>query len=241
MAKYSYILSDFPNNKYNLDTLNDEIVFSSISSTLDHEDGYETSIDIYFLTDLSTEEISTLDIIVANHQGEPAEDANDVRIKGALFIKPVDVSVGVPSSDISITAIDASGQIVASDVPPIYYGQEFQWAASLEEETSTSKTPQIKVTLTTTDLSQGVYKATFAWMASHSSTSSDMIFDMQLNGDTQGTRDIHREPKDPANVYSYYRLFYFTLSGVNDISLRYWNENNSTTISDATIELIRVK
>ena len=64
---------------------------------------------------------------------------------------------------------------------------------------------------------------------------------MTLDGSAMGTRFIQREPKDIANVYSYYRVYYEQLSGVHTIALRWWNEGNSTTISDATIQLMRVK
>ena len=48
------------------------------------------------------------------------------------------------------------------------------------------------------------------------------------------------EHKDTTTIYPWTRIFYLSLSGVNTILLRYWNESSSTTISDATIELIRV-
>ena len=50
MANYTYILSDFPNNKYDSDSLSEEIVASSISSTLERIDGDPEGCDIYFLS-----------------------------------------------------------------------------------------------------------------------------------------------------------------------------------------------
>ena len=39
MAKYTYILSDFPNNKYDSDTLTEEIGSSSITGVLQYING----------------------------------------------------------------------------------------------------------------------------------------------------------------------------------------------------------
>ena len=240
MAKYTYILSDFPNNKYNSDTLSEEIIDASLNSTLDRIDGTKSEANIFFTSDLSAPDVSALDYVVSVHTGEEAADAENVEIKGDLFITTKDVSV-VQDDGLVIAAIDASGRIVNPKVPPIYYGQEFQYAADLSETTSTSQTPLIKVSLTTTDLPQGIYQIIGAWLASHSSTASDMRFDMTLDGSMMGVRHIQREPKDIDNVYSYYKVYYEQISGVHTIALRFWNENNSTTISDATIQLMRVK
>ena len=95
--------------------------------------------------------------------------------------------------------------------------------------------------LTTTNLPAGKYKISSKWRASHTSASTSMRFDLTINGTPTGTRTpISVEPKDTTNVSSLSATAYEVLSGVNTILLRYWNEANSTTISDASIEIIRV-
>ena len=75
MAKYNYILSDFPNNKYDIDSLTIDVSVSSISSAaLDYMDGYATNVNIFFDASLSVPDVSTLDTVVANHQGIPPPD-----------------------------------------------------------------------------------------------------------------------------------------------------------------------
>ena len=75
-----------------------------------------------------------------------------------------------------------------------------------------------------------------------SGTTSLTLQDITINAVPQGVRTtIEKEFKDTSNIEPLSIVFYVTLSGVNTILLRYWNENNSTSISDATIELIRVE
>ena len=241
MASYSYILSDFPNNKYNSDTLSDEIVASSILSTLDRIDGTATGCAIFFLTDLSSPDQTTLDTVVANHTGEAAEDAGDQVVEGALFIKPVDAPV---STSYTLAALDASGQIVNPQVAPSYYGQNFQLDSSTSLDTTSSTSPLTKVTMVSEDLPPGLYKITAGWVGSYTNDKNQAMFDVTLNGTPLGTRPevAYTGPKDGNTIMVFDRRFYENLSGVNTILLRYWSSNAlySTTISDAYIELIRI-
>jgi hypothetical protein len=72
-VKYEYDFTDFANDKVNLDSLNQEILDSSITTTLDYLRAMSgTSIcEIWFDTALTTGEETTLDGIVAAHQGDP--------------------------------------------------------------------------------------------------------------------------------------------------------------------------
>jgi hypothetical protein len=74
--KYSYNIStDFPNQKVNSDSLIIEIDASSISVVLEYilTDGASDSCDIWFESALSSAEETTLDGIVAAHQGNPPD------------------------------------------------------------------------------------------------------------------------------------------------------------------------
>jgi hypothetical protein len=80
-------------------------------------------------------------------------------------------------------------------------------------------------------------------MWSRDNVSNSARFDVTLNGTTQGTTGtMEMERKDTTDWRPETRIFYLALSGVNIIRLRYWGESsgNSTSISDQTIELIRV-
>jgi hypothetical protein len=123
------------------------------------------------------------------------------------------------------------------------YGSEFQYAESLAESTTTSTTPQTKVTLTTTSLPSGLYKISGVARGRVSSTSSDMRFRIYQGASPLGTTDINIEPQDTASYYPIVMVHFLNLSGVQTFTLRYSSENNGTTtyISDATLELIRVQ
>lgn len=167
---------------------------------------------------------------------------------GIVVLNP---SGGLPFTGGSATeywiGVDRSGVTRAGfdgDFKPVtmIYGTEYQLQSSLSESTSTSNTPVVKTTLTTTNLPSGTYKVSVGWIGNGSVPNSDIIFDVTLNDTPQGTNPtMNIEPKDANSYYPFTRTFYLSLSGANDIALRYWSENGNTVIiSDATIELIRV-
>jgi len=301
MAQYNYILSDFPNNKYDSDTLGEEIVDSSISSsTLDRIDGNATGCSIFFLADLSSPDVSTLDTVVATHTGIPAVDpvivqdltidgsllgdtgvfTGDYRIEGKLWVETIRrvkqeatdmwlrIGQDTPLSgsntsgieifnvatvgDSFIFGVNKEGILMAGwndpstgpNLSPVgggVYGTEFHLNESNGSTTSSATTPQTKVTMVTSNLPAGKYKIFAKWRFSHSSDRSSALFDITVNGSTLGTQTpLSVEPKDTTNITSLTESLYLDISGVNTILLRFWNENDSTTISDASIELIRV-
>jgi len=238
MAKYSYLLSAFPNNKYNLDSLTNEVKASSIVSILQYMNGNEAGVEIFFETALSGGDQTTLDGIIAAHQGEPPVDSGSITIDGYLTIKTQDVSI--VNGNLRIAALDASGQIVNPSVAPVFYGQHFEYAESLGASTTSATTPQSKVTMTTSDLPAGKYRIYSSWLFSHSNVNNSAVFDLKLDGSTLLNQVINVEPKDTLNIYALSVVSYQQLSGVRQIQLQYWNTATTTTISDAVIELTRV-
>ena len=74
-TKYTYsISSDFPNAKVDLSRLTLEIQQSSIVTALDYINTDGDDCNVWFKAELSTEDQTTLDTIVANHSGEPLEE-----------------------------------------------------------------------------------------------------------------------------------------------------------------------
>ena len=145
--------------------------------------------------------------------------------------------------DTPILGTVATGSTVLTGVTDAaVYGSQHHLAVDITETETSSNTPVVKVSLTTSDLPQGKYKIEAAWIGRHSSTNSDMLFDTTLNDTPIGTvSTLKLEVKDNTSTYSVDRVYYLDLSGVNTIALRYWNETNTTYISDATIELFRIK
>ena len=121
------------------------------------------------------------------------------------------------------------------------YGTQYQLSSSLTSSSSTSTTPVTKVTMTTTSLPAGTYRVSADWLFQYTSQSQYSFFDVTINGTTQGTRQPKIENKDGDNFEPQHVVYYVTLTaGIKTILLRYWGEGNTLTISDATIELIRV-
>ena len=159
--------------------------------------------------------------------------ANETELGIKSLKEGTNITLTTDASSVTITAAGGGGGV---------YGTEYQLQTSLAETSSTSNTPVTKTTLTTTSLPSGTYKITVAWIGRGNSANQDILFDVTLNGTAQGTTDtMNIEPKDGTNYVPFSRIFYLSLSGVNDIALRYWSEaTNSVGVSDATIELIRV-
>jgi hypothetical protein len=125
-----------------------------------------------------------------------------------------------------------------------YYGQEYQLASDTTLTSTNSTTPQTKVSMTTTNLPAGTYRITVHWIWHRLGNNQTARFDLTLNGTPQGTTStLTIRPTNTADWYSESRSYFANLSGVNTILFRYWGSavGNSTSVSDATIELIRVK
>jgi len=71
MNQYTYNITEFPNQKYDLSRLIQEIENSSIIIALDHINTTVTEVTILFKADLSSGDKIILDGIVSTHSGEP--------------------------------------------------------------------------------------------------------------------------------------------------------------------------
>lgn len=160
----------------------------------------------------------------------------DVDVGGSLRVSNVTPISAVSSPNAQIDTANGNKVVTKGG----YYGQEFQYAQSLTVSTTSATTPQTKLSMTTTNLPAGTYKISVNWIWSHTSASNSALADVTLNGTPLDTSQISVEFKDTTNYVPLSRVYYQSMSGVNTIILRYWNEAYSTSISDATIELIRV-
>lgn len=68
-TKYTYFITDFPNDKVNIGTLGIEINDSAIEKTLEYLNASPIVCDIYFDLDLSSGEVDILDGLVTTHSG----------------------------------------------------------------------------------------------------------------------------------------------------------------------------
>lgn len=193
------------------------------------------------------------DISTINFSGKYVNTQNNSNI-GDISIDIPEVSIGIIDNGTDVgkfKQIDFTGNIVSSseqspnDIAEVainqIYGSEFHLVQDLASSTSTSTAPVIKGELVTTSLPSGNYKLMVGWVWRHSSANNDAIFDVTQNGTALGTRsEINIESKDVNTYRPEYRVFYLNLSGIQTFNFRYWNEGGNTTVSDVTLELIRV-
>jgi len=69
--KYTYIMSDFFNNKVDTDKLSEDILRSDITIALDYINSNYAECDVWFKAQLTQNDITTLSGIVSEHDGEP--------------------------------------------------------------------------------------------------------------------------------------------------------------------------
>lgn len=103
--KYTYLIEQFPNNKYDLSKLDREIRASDIAVSLNYLAGSEVDIDIFFRAELESKDHTTLSGIVAVHDGE--DDSVDYQP-----VKIVDADAAVKlSTDLVDEWRDRSGKL----------------------------------------------------------------------------------------------------------------------------------
>lgn len=89
MSTYNYTISQTANNKLNVDRLCDSIRKSNIIIALDSITVIGENIHINFRSNLSTDEITMLNNIIATHTGEPLVQTNfKINPKGELVVAP---------------------------------------------------------------------------------------------------------------------------------------------------------
>lgn len=123
------------------------------------------------------------------------------------------------------------------------YGSEFQQAESESESYHSYTSAQQKLRLTTGDLPSGTYRVGWHYNWSGGSTREDFRARIQINDSTQimyhsqEPQDSGTDQRIPASGFKY-----VTLSGVNNIDLDYWTEDNGETayIREARLEIWRV-
>lgn len=75
---YNYELNQFPNNKCNTSKFAEQIRNSTISAALDYVSQSLGFVTTVFKAELSNPDVSTLDNIVSNHDGEPIPDSTPI-------------------------------------------------------------------------------------------------------------------------------------------------------------------
>lgn len=303
---YPYVISTaFPNGTVAPDVLTDQINDSSISSsTLDYINvritGPDTC-DIWFDAALSGADQTTLDGLVAAHDGVPYLDIQagepgwNLRVEDRnLTTPPVSPKVGeywivgagstgawagwddsvggwngttwqfqrpseglaawVFDEDIVVVYVDATTKWASYGTPSGVggvFGTEVHQAESLSVSTTTSASPQNKVSMVTATLTGGLYRLEVHYGWNTDAATSDFFAQVQQDGVTLG-EPHQQEPKDTAGSWGstgtnqrHYltRVFYRTLSAQSyTFTLDYNAEFGGTVASiwDASMTLWRM-
>ncbi|HPI81866.1 MAG TPA: hypothetical protein PK122_01390 [Candidatus Paceibacterota bacterium] len=95
--KYTYQVTDFPNDKYDLDTLLNQTRSSAITVALDYINGNPSYVDFFFKAELDSGNQTILNAVVAAHDGtpdvqEPAIVRADILTEGLKYVKSGDTT-----------------------------------------------------------------------------------------------------------------------------------------------------
>ena len=110
--KYTYPFSAFPNHKVDLDSLQEQIRESAISVALDHVGTYGEEEENFFRAELSTADVSVLNVVIANHTGIPAPQEtpivrSEVLTENIKFVEAGDTTQGMYAAQSIIIDVSA--------------------------------------------------------------------------------------------------------------------------------------
>lgn len=132
-SKYTYTLAQFPNQKYDTDSLSDQIRESAITVALDYINGFVTNVDIYFNAELSPSEVTILDTVVANHTGEPASEPlpivrTQILTEALHWVESGDTTQSLYAAESLILDVSAGDTVVA---------KSFSWPYNIAVKSAT--------------------------------------------------------------------------------------------------------
>lgn len=124
-----------------------------------------------------------------------------------------------------------------------YYGQHYQLYSSSGSTTNSSTTYTPKIATFFNAPTAGTYKITTSWIYSRNAANSQGYQRLTVDGIAQGVRsEMIFRVYNTAEIRTFVRVYYITLTaGQHTITLDFRNSGGSTTISDADVEIIRVK
>lgn len=138
--------------------------------------------------------------------------------------------------------IDPSNNVYNSNVPVNVYGTQYHWAESKSISSTTSTSYVSKISLTTSDLPEGLYniRVSYGWSQTNTNDYFDSI--ILLDGDQLGERHYSRPDVSNSDYMDFSsREFIQQLNGVHTIDLQYRQQSGNTAkIANATIQLFRV-
>lgn len=110
--KYTYTLSDFPNDKVDLDTLQDQVRASAITVSLDYIGTEGVDVNFFFKAELDSTDQLVLDNVVANHSGEPEPEEiqvvkSEILTEHIRFVEAGDTTQGLFGAESLIIDISA--------------------------------------------------------------------------------------------------------------------------------------
>jgi len=210
---------------------------------------------IDFKTDISSGEETTLDGLVAAHDGRRSID--DVQ-KFQIVDQNQEPIGRVDDAGTMRLAIDVGNASIVGaqgpqgdtgpqgpqgpQGPTSTFGSEYNYAESLTESSTTSNSPVNKLTLSLTSLPSGTYRLNWSYNWSGASTSVDFRAEIELDSTqimyhSQEPKDSGTDQQIPASGF----IPNLNLNGNHTVDLNFWEEGGSTAyIRDARLELWRI-
>ena len=110
---YTYLLSQFPNNKIDITTLSEQIMASAITVAFDYIAASPAQATIYFKAELSPTDVSVLDEVVAAHTGVPGIPEiqivkSEVLTEHIKFVEAGDTTQGMYAVESIIVDVSAN-------------------------------------------------------------------------------------------------------------------------------------
>ena len=117
---YNYTLTDFPNDKCDLNKFSEQIRNSTITAALDYCSQSLGFVTAVFRAELTNPDVSTLDNLVANHDGEPIPDSTPIVKSEQLtehikFVEAGDTTQGMFAAESLVVDISAGETEVTKD------------------------------------------------------------------------------------------------------------------------------
>lgn len=144
----------------------------------------------------------------------------------------------------SLGALSASQLVTLGFSDSFVFGEEYDYAESLSEDSTTSTSLQTKLTLTTASVPAGKYLVKFSYVWRNSTIAYDIIVEVAVDGTS--VFDQHEEARDLGSDQAYceFGMAQVDLTAAShDITIKWATENatNTSYIKYARLAIWRVR